>query len=81
MPYGYYILTRFISAIFFAIMAYGSFLEKQKELCITYVVLSVLFQPIFKLPLGREVWNWVDVVVAVFLIYLSLKEKYENRKK
>ncbi len=27
----------------------------------------LLFQPIFKLPLGREVWNIVDIVTAVFL--------------
>ena len=43
--------------------------------------LSLLFQPIFKLPLGREVWNIVDIVTAVFLIYLYLKEMYEIRKR
>ena len=35
----------------------------------------------FKLPLGREVWNIVDIVTAVFLIYLYLKEMYEIRKR
>ena len=81
MPYGYYILIRYVSAIIFGIMAYNSFLQKKKKICITCIVLSLLFQPILKLPLGREVWNIVDVVVAVFLIYLFLKENYENRKR
>ena len=78
MPYGYFILIRYVSTIFFGIMAYNSYLEKQNELCIACVGLSVLFQPIFKLPLGREVWNLVDVIVAAFLIYLFWKEKYKK---
>ena len=81
LPYGYYILIRYVSAIIFCIMAYNSFLQKQKGLCIICVGLSLLFQPIFKLPLGREVWNIVDIVTAVFLIYLYLKEMYEIRKR
>ena len=81
MPYGYYILIRYVSAIIFCIMAYNSFLQKQKGVCSICVGLSLLFQPIFKLPLGREVWNIVDIVTAVFLIYLYLKEMYEIRKR
>lgn len=65
----------------FCIMAYNCFSQNQKELCIIYVVLATLFQPILKLPLGREVWNFVDVSVAMFLIYLFLKERYERRKR
>lgn len=81
MPYGYYILIRYVSTIIFCIMAYNCFSQNQKELCIIYVVLATLFQPILKLPLGREVWNFVDVSVAMFLIYLFLKERYEKRKR
>lgn len=80
MPYGYYILIRYVFTIIFCIMGYNCFLQKQKELCIIYVALAILFQPIFKLPLGRDVWNFVDVIVAIFLIYLFLREKYEKRK-
>lgn len=78
MPYGYFILIRYVSTIFFGIMAYNSYLEKQNELCIACVGLSILFQPILKLPLRREVWNLVDVIVAAFLIYLFWKEKYKK---
>lgn len=81
MPYGYFILIRYVSTIIFSIMAYNCFSQNQKELCIIYVVLATLFQPILKLPLGREVWNFVDVLVAIFLIYLFLKERYEKRKR
>ena len=40
---------------------------------ITFGALAVLFQPIIKIPLGRAVWNVVDVAVAIGLIVLLLK--------
>lgn len=75
MPYGYYILIRYISAIVFAIMAYDYYCQKQKELFIITLGLTLLFQPFIRIPLGRDVWNVVDVIVAIFLIFLFLKKK------
>jgi hypothetical protein len=68
MPYGYYQLVRFIALIGFGILAlkaneYG----RQTEMFI-YVALALLFQPFFKIALGRELWNIVDVVVAIGLL-------------
>ena len=37
--------------------------------------LALLFQPFFKLALGRTIWNIVDVMVAIFLVFLWYKEK------
>jgi flagellar biosynthesis protein FliP len=34
---------------------------------IAYTRLALLFQPLFKVSLGRQVWNIVDVVVGVGL--------------
>ncbi len=76
MPYGYYILVRYISTIVFGVMAYDYFHKKQKRLYVITLSLALLFQPFLKIPLGREIWNLVDVVVAIFLIYLSLREKH-----
>lgn len=76
MPYGYYILVRYISTVVFGVMAYDYFHIKQKRLYVITLSLALLFQPILKIPLGREIWNLVDVVVAIFLIYLSLREKH-----
>lgn len=35
---------------------------------IVFVALAVLFQPVAKISLGRQVWNIMDVIVAVGLI-------------
>lgn len=74
MPYGYYILIRYISAIVFGVMAYDYYCQKQKKMYVVTLSLALLFQPLIKLPLGRDIWNLVDIVVAVFLIYLFLRK-------
>lgn len=74
MPYGYYILIRYISAIVFGVMAYDYYCQKQKKMYVVTLSLALLFQPLIKLPLGRDIWNLVDIVVAAFLIYLFLRK-------
>ena len=75
MPYGYYVLIRYVATILFGVMAYDYFQDKQKGLYITSLALTLLIQPVMKIPLGRVVWNFVDVVVAVFLVYLFFRKK------
>lgn len=75
MPYGYYTLIRYVVTIVFGLMAYNYFERKRKELYVICLVIALLFQPFMKLPLGREIWNVVDIIVAAFLIFLSLKER------
>ena len=68
MPYGYYQLVRMIALIGFAILAYQSYEKNRKTEVIIYAGLALLFQPFFKIALGREIWNIVDVVVGIGLI-------------
>lgn len=80
MPYGYYMLVRFFATVMFGLMAYRYHQEKKENLMITFGALAVLFQPLIKIPLGRTVWNVVDVVIAVVLIVQLLRE-YEIKKR
>lgn len=73
MPYGYYVLVRYGSAVVFGIMAYQYYLEKKENLALTWGALAVLFQPLIKIPLGRTVWNIVDVIVAIILFLIILR--------
>jgi hypothetical protein len=68
MPYGYYQFVRFASMIVFGWFAYDAYEEKKKTEALIYVALAILFQPVFKIALGRFTWNIVDVVVGVGLI-------------
>nr|WP_311538761.1 DUF6804 family protein [Ornithobacterium rhinotracheale] len=73
MPYGYFELVRYLSFAGFLLLAY---LEKDKNgnAVIFYIFLALLFQPFFKISLGRPLWNIVDVLVAIGL-FLSLSKK------
>jgi hypothetical protein len=79
MPYGYYQLIRFVAMTIFCIMAYYYYGCKQEILGIIFVVLAVLFQPFFKIALGRMLWNIVDVVIAFFLIVLCIIEVFQTK--
>lgn len=75
MPYGYYILVRIVAAILFVIFAGQYYAAKKEELAITFGILAFLFQPLIKISLGREIWNMVDVVIAILLLILWIKER------
>ena len=78
MPYGFYELVRFIALVGFSALAYQSFKSKNKNLTIIYVALAILFQPLFKIALGRIIWNITDIVVAIFLITTIIHPQIEN---
>ena len=75
MPYGYYTFVRFVSMVAFGVMAYRYYAQHKMALTITFASLAVLFQPFIKIALGRTMWNIVDVIVAILLVWLWIKEK------
>lgn len=79
MPYGYYILVRYFAMVVFGLMTYQYYQEKKENLMITFGALAVLFQPFLKIPLGRIVWNIVDIAIAIVLLVILLKE-HESKK-
>ena len=81
MPYGYYQLVRFAGLIGFAILAYQAHEQGKQVEMIIYGALALLFQPFFKIALGREIWNIVDVTVGIsLLVSLFFKNKLHNEK-
>lgn len=81
MPYGYYQFIRFVSMVVFAILGYYAIEEKKEAEAIIYFALAILFQPLFKIALGRTIWNIVDVVVGVGLIVQTFSKRYKNYSK
>lgn len=79
MPYGFYSMIRFVAMIAFAIYAYAYYEKKNNRLAVAFLSLAILFQPLLPIYIGRTLWNIVDVLVAIFLIILYIKEN--NNKK
>lgn len=80
MPYGYYTLVRFLATVVFGIYAYRCYMAKKEAMTWVFVTLALLFQPFAKVALGREIWNIVDVIIAIGLIALFFWERNEEKK-
>jgi hypothetical protein len=68
MPYVYYQVVRFTALIGFCYLALQSGTRNNNISVFIYFGLAILFQPLFKIALGRFVWNIVDVIVAIGLL-------------
>lgn len=79
MPYGYYQFVRFAAMVGFGILAFQSSESENKTFAIVYGALALLFQPFFKIALGRELWNLVDVIVGVSLIITLFINKQQTK--
>jgi hypothetical protein len=76
MPYGFYQLVRFVALVGFSILAYQTYENEIKYLTIIYIGLAILFQPLIKISLGREIWNVLDVILGLGLIIsLFIRQK------
>jgi len=67
MPYGYFQLVRFLGMVGFAILAYNTY-QKNQTWFVIWLASAILINPIFKIALGRGIWNIVDVIWAILLI-------------
>jgi hypothetical protein len=71
--YGYYQLVRFLGMIGFGILAFNSY-EKNKTWFVIWLSSMILINPIFKIALGRELWNIIDVIWAILLVVSIFSE-------
>ena len=80
MPYGYYQLVRFLSFSCFAFFAYQAHQNNKSNEGIIFIILALLFQPFFKIALGRDIWKYVDIIVGLSLIASVFYKSYKRVK-
>lgn len=72
MPYGYYILLRFVVC---GVSAYGTYFAvkfKRNAWAWTFGIIAILFNPIIPIHLDKDTWAVIDVAVAgILLVSLS----------
>jgi hypothetical protein len=81
MPYGFFQLVRFLALVGFGFLAFHANQKQRQSEAIIFIVLGILFQPLFKISLGRTVWNIVDVMVAIGLLISSFNKTGNENKK
>lgn len=72
MPYGFFQLVRFLALVFFGLLAYDFHLKGNNFHFFVNIAIAVLFQPLLKISFGREFWNYIDIVVAIWLIVQAI---------
>lgn len=77
MPYGFYQLVRFLGMIGFGLFAYRAFIRQDNTYLIIWLTSAILINPFFKVSLGREIWNIIDVIWAIWLL-VSIKIEKEK---
>jgi hypothetical protein len=78
LPYGYYQFVRFAALVGFGYLAYDTNEKGYKNEAFVYIALAILFQPFYKISLGRTLWNIVDIIVGIGLLLTLFIPKKEN---
>ncbi|NUO00648.1 MAG: hypothetical protein HUU01_08530 [Saprospiraceae bacterium] len=82
MPYGYYQLVRFVAMIGFIALAVKEKKRGENSLFVFWIASSILVNPIFKIALGRVLWNIVDigwVIILSISIWIEYRKEKEGK--
>lgn len=75
LPYGYYQFLRIAITIVAGILAYNSFLAKQKTWFYLFIPIVILYNPILPFHLDKEIWLPINLLTfIVFLVYIFFKK-------
>ncbi len=79
MPYGYYMPLRLVGCGVFICAAFITYDRNEDVLPWVFGVLAILFNPIFKVHLPKELWTVVDVCSSILLL-AARKKLLANQK-
>ena len=68
MPYGYFQFIRIACCAGFIYLAVNEFKSDRIVTGLLSVAAAILFNPIFKIYLGRSIWNTVDIAAGGLLL-------------
>jgi FtsH-binding integral membrane protein len=76
-PYGYYIILRWVVCAIFIYCAIRAHRETSEAWTWIFGVNAALYNPIFPLHLGRQIWSTVNIVSTILIIvsFFTLKRK------
>lgn len=72
MPYGYFQFIRIAGAIGFGYLCYSEFQQQRSITGLLCALCTILLQPVFKIHFTREIWNKIDVIIAIFLLIWTI---------
>ena len=75
MPYGYYQLVRVIAFVGFGFLSFEEKTNHQNKIfLIIFLIAALTFNPIFKLYLGKTLWQVTDIFLSLILISYIIRK-------
>lgn len=79
LDYCFYQILRWMLTLFFGWTSFKIYkTEPQSPFFLAFIALTVLFNPIAKISFNSDVWYFIDIATAMFLLFYSY---YLNKKK
>ncbi len=78
-PYNYYVCVRILTMLTFIWLAADNFRHKATVPAAVCAVAAVVFQPLTKIPLTRDIWEYLDIAAALFLYYSIIRLRQFGR--
>lgn len=77
MPYGYYTLLRIVATVVFVWAGYTAYQRHKNTLPWIFGITAILFNPILKIYLPKEIWAAIDIAAGLLLLATksSIQEK------
>lgn len=72
-PTHFYTYVHGVAFVLFSLMAFNVYDDGKKRLAITYLTLGLIMQPFYPLPLERDQWNWIEVVLGAILLITAFR--------
>ena len=73
LPYGYYMLLRLLITASAAYVAYKNFNKEMPVWGIVFVIVALLFNPLYVVHFDKTLWVIIDILVASLFFINSKK--------
>jgi predicted membrane protein len=81
LPIEYYTFLRTIVSLGAAILIYNFFKQKNYALAIVFILVLILFNPLFPIYLHRKsIWIPLDVITGILFLLIGFYNKKEPQK-
>lgn len=74
LKYVQYEIIRFSLFVIFILLGYLYYKKKSEIISILFILIAFLFQPFVKISLGKTIWQIVDYVLAIGVLFLIVFE-------
>lgn len=73
LPYGYYQFLRIVITATAIVNCIHIYRLENKAVIIIYLIVAIIFNPLIPIYFGKSIWIGIDLVIAIFFGFMSLK--------